>query len=79
MNPTDFHHFQRSSSFSQNKLINYLDVPVEGSDYRYARSVIIFRGEQPVNNQQSSEAEDDQHTQVCELDIENISSTVFIL
>ena len=39
----------------------------------------IFRGEQPVNNQQSSEAEDDQHTQVCELEIENISSTVFIL
>ena len=29
--------------------------------------------------QQSSEAEDDQHTQVCELEIENISSTVFIL
>ena len=29
---------------------------------------------------QSSEAEDDQHTQVCELvEIENISSTVFIL
>ena len=30
-------------------------------------------------NQQSSEAEDDQHTQVCELEIENISFTVFIL
>ena len=41
--------------------------------------VSIFRGEQPVNNQQSSEAEDDQLTQVCELEIENISSTVFIL
>jgi hypothetical protein len=39
----------------------------------------IFRGEQPVNNQQSSEAEDDQLTQVSELEIENISSTVFIL
>ncbi len=41
--------------------------------------VSIFRGEQPVNNQQSSEAEDDQHTQVCELEIKNIYSTVFIL
>ena len=41
--------------------------------------VTIFRGEQPVNNQQSLEAEDDQHTQVCELEIEIISSTVFIL
>ena len=41
--------------------------------------VSIFRGDQPVNNQQSSEAEDDQLTQVSELEIENISSTVFIL
>jgi hypothetical protein len=41
--------------------------------------VSIFRGEQPVNNQQSSEAEDDQLTQVSELEIENISSTVLIL
>ena len=41
--------------------------------------VSLFRGEQPVNIQQSSEAEDDQLTQVCELEIENISSTVFIL
>jgi hypothetical protein len=41
--------------------------------------VSISRGEQPVNNQQSSEAEHDQLTQVCELEIENISSTVFIL
>ena len=32
-----------------------------------------------VISHQSSEAEDDQHTQVCELEIENISSTVFIL
>jgi hypothetical protein len=39
----------------------------------------IFRGEQPVNNQQSSEAEDDQLTQVSELEIENIYSTLFIL
>jgi hypothetical protein len=38
-----------------------------------------FRGEQPVHNQQSSEAEDDQLTQVSELEIENISSSVFIL
>jgi hypothetical protein len=29
--------------------------------------------------EQSSDAEDDQLTQVCELDIKNISSTVFIL
>ena len=29
--------------------------------------------------QQTTEAEDDQHTQVCELEIKNISSTVFIL
>jgi hypothetical protein len=41
--------------------------------------VSIFRGEQPVNNQQSSEAEYDQLTQVSELEIENISSTVIIL
>jgi hypothetical protein len=41
--------------------------------------VSLFRGEQPVNIQQSSEAEDDQLIQVCELEIENISSTVFIL
>ena len=40
--------------------------------------VSIFRGEQPVSNQQSK-AEDDQLTQVCGLEIENISSTVFIL
>ena len=39
----------------------------------------IFREVQSFNKQQSSEAEDDQHTQVCELEIENISSTVFIL
>jgi hypothetical protein len=39
----------------------------------------IFTGEQPVNNQQSSEAEDDQLTQVFELAIGNISFTVFIL
>ena len=32
----------------------------------------IFRGEQPVNNQQSSEAEDNQLTQDSELEIENI-------
>ena len=43
------------------------------------QNLSIFRGDQPVNNQQSSEAEDDQLTQVCELEIENISSTVFIL
>ena len=30
-------------------------------------------------NESVSEAEDDQLTQVCELEIENISSTVFIL
>jgi hypothetical protein len=41
--------------------------------------VSIFSGEQPVNNQQSSEVEDDQLTQVCELEIKHISSTVFIL
>jgi hypothetical protein len=41
--------------------------------------VSIFMGEQPVNNQQSSEAEYDQPTQLCELEIENISSTVFIM
>ena len=40
--------------------------------------VRVFRGKQPVSVQQS-EAEDDQHTQVCGLEIENISSTVFIL
>jgi hypothetical protein len=34
--------------------------------------VSIFKGEQPVNKQQSSEAEDDMLTQVCELEIENI-------
>ena len=43
------------------------------------RKVRVFRGKQPVSVQQS-EAEDDQHTQVCGLEIENISSTsVFIL
>ena len=36
------------------------------------------RGKQPGSVQQS-EAADDQYTQVCGLEIENISSTVFIL
>ena len=40
--------------------------------------VRVFMGQQPVNGQKS-EAEDDQHTQFCGLEIENISSTVFNL
>ena len=40
---------------------------------------VVYRGKQPVSVQQS-EAEDDQHTQVCRIEIKNISSTsVFIL
>ena len=41
--------------------------------------VRVFRGKYPVSVQHS-EAEDDQHTQVCGLEMKNISSTsVFIL
>ena len=56
-------------------------VPGESSISGSGKSVgkmRVFRGEQPVNNQQS-EAEDDQLTQVCGLEIEKNSWTVFIL
>ena len=57
--------------------LNLVQCSISGSRTSVGK-VRVFRREQPVNGQQS-EAEDDQHTQVCGLEIENISSTVFIL
>ena len=57
---------------------NLVQCSISGSGKSVGK-VRLFSGKQPVSVQQL-EAEDDQHTKVCGLEMENISSTsVFIL
>jgi hypothetical protein len=56
---------------------NLVQCSISGS-WKSLVKVMVFREKQTASVQQL-ECEDDQHTQECGLEIENISSTVFIL